>query len=487
MSRRAALILSLLAGCAEAPIPLPVPKLKPGQPTPVVSHAWRAVTPPIHSEWPPLTPMPIREGHLSNGMTVYLIECPDAATVRASVLSRAGSALDPLDKPGVSQLTWATMLGGAGGLDEPELWKEFRRLGAVPATENERTGIQIGVTVEPANVRRAVELLATVVTKPDFRPATLDRMRNRFENELLLEEKRPNFIADGVLDPLLAGPQHWLARPVRGTHASLVAATVNDLRTFQRRWIAPDTTALVLAGRISEAEAGKIAEDVFGSWSGSAQRLPPSAPLRPVSVGPPALSPRKGVAQAFIAMGRLTARTGDPDLPAFDVVTTMLPRLFYEELRERLKLTYGLHVKTFADVELGLFLAYTTVRGDAIGRTLEATADCLRRLRRKFEEKSPRLQQYLALVKESVVQNMWLRYDGVDGAVLAAKLMFLQRLPLDWAVQYEQRLKAVTPDDINRVIDRYLDPKDLHVVIVADPGILSTLSLDWPPASLPFH
>src|SRR5215471_20503980 len=74
------------------------------------THSWRATRPTFYSGWPAMPPPPIREGHLSNGMTVYLAELPDARTVQASVLSLAGSNLDPDAKPGLAEITWTTML-----------------------------------------------------------------------------------------------------------------------------------------------------------------------------------------------------------------------------------------------------------------------------------------------------------------------------------------------------------------------------------------
>jgi zinc protease len=268
---------------------------------------------------------------------------------------------------------------------------------------------------------------------------------------------------------------------VLGTAASLDRISVEDARAFHRAWVAPGTSALVVAGHFDEDEAMRLAAAGFGGWRGEAA-TPPSLRSQPVRTnGPPQRVARAGLSQALITFGRRGAAVADADQAPLDLVSLVLGRELHRVLRNQLDLTYGVQVSTYSWRGLGELTGSLRVRSDAIGRALDATADVLRRAARAFASYDATTVAFLRDLKERQARTLTSRFDGVEGAVAAARLSFVNELPLDWIQRYRASLDAVTVGDMNRVSALYLAPQDLHIVLVADPAPLDALRYDWPP------
>ena len=75
----------------------------------------------------------------------------------------------------------------------------------------------------------------------------------------------------GAIQPMLAfGPEHPYGRPVQGLKGSVEGITRADLVAFHQARVKPGSTAIVLAGDISLAQATELATKHFGTWSGGA-------------------------------------------------------------------------------------------------------------------------------------------------------------------------------------------------------------------------
>src|SRR5262249_26450619 len=118
---------------------------------------------------------------------------------------------------------------------------------------------------------------------------------------------------------------------------------------------------------------------------------------------------------------------------------------------------------------------------EAVSKALDAIAGCLLRLRQETYKESSQASRMLALTKDAVAHRETLQFDGVEGAVAAARMIFYQHLPIDWPSLYAPRVQAVTVDALRKTIDRYLEPQHLHVVLVAEPAALNAMTIEWPP------
>ena len=134
-----------------------------------------------------------------------------------------------------------------------------------------------------------------------------------------------------------------------------------------------------------------------------------------------------------------------------------------EEVREKRGLTYsiGTYLAPMLNAELLMGQAAT-----ANGRVAE-TVDVVREQWQKITEGVTETE--LEEAKTYLTGSYPLRFDG--NATIAGIMvgMQMEELPTDYINTRNDRIDAVTLDDIARVADRIYRPDDLHFVIVGEP------------------
>jgi hypothetical protein len=136
-------------------------------------------------------------------------------------------------------------------------------------------------------------------------------------------------------------------------------------------------------------------------------------------------------------------------------------------------------VNTIVYREAGVLSGTLWVGGDGIAKAVDAMLDCIRRFAPFFADRA-RAEWMLASLKHEAAQERLERFDGINGAVDAARLLFLDGVSDEWLAEYAHRLDSVSPEDMRRAVARYLAPADLHIVLVSNPAVLDALRLDWP-------
>ena len=75
----------------------------------------------------------------------------------------------------------------------------------------------------------------------------------------------------------------------------------------------------------------------------------------------------------------------------------------------------------------------------------------------------------LAAAKTYLTGSYPLRFDG-NGPIAAILVgMQMERLPIDYAETRNEKIEAVTLDDVARVARRLIRPEDLHIVVLGQP------------------
>ena len=75
----------------------------------------------------------------------------------------------------------------------------------------------------------------------------------------------------------------------------------------------------------------------------------------------------------------------------------------------------------------------------------------------------------LAAAKTYLTGSYPLRFDG-NGPIAAILVgMQMERLPIDYAETRNDKIEAVTLDDVARVARSLIRPEDLHIVVLGQP------------------
>lgn len=247
---------------------------------------------------------------LSNGMRLRFVSDPRVTLTRLTLMLDGGIKADPPERSGLTGVVMAMLAEGTRWRSEAAIGASFDAMGTTLAIATQPDVSSLSVTVLPADVGRALTILADLVMNPVFGSGALERIRPRaVANE---EQERSNvfglFLVRIASDILYGGSGPY-ARPALGSGSTmgLRAITRDDVVQYQQAWLKPHNATIVVVGPVDAAELTQQAEHAFGAWQ-PATRKP--KPLDLPQNRTPAnhqihLVDRPGAQQAVIALATL--------------------------------------------------------------------------------------------------------------------------------------------------------------------------------------
>ena len=427
---------------------------------------WRKTVPvagPVH---PFKLPVPTMFT-LKNGLSVYLLRDTSLPVISTALVSRAGSEGNPIDKPGIANFTASMLTEGTDTRSAVQVAQAADRLGTSLSVYSTMDGAYASVgDLLSTNVGNAIDLLADVVRHPSFNPPDLERIRKQELLGIQQESDSVSSIANRVGPHLLYGDQPY-GFASAGTEKSLTAITRDQLKSFWSGHYGPVDSALVFSGDITEADAHRLAEQYFGSWTGTAQAEvslpapPPPPTLKVVIVDKPG-SPQT----ALFAYG-LGIPATSPEIDKTSVMNYTLGASFGSRinmnLREEHGYTYGAR-STYSEYRKGgSFLAGGLVRTDV---TAPAAKELMFEIRRILTD--PPTAPELKMAKEARIQSLPGSFETTGATLYDMGALFLYKRPLDYYANLPGRYAAVTLDDVAAAAKSTVHPDHLLILAVGD-------------------
>lgn len=429
------------------------------------------------SERPP-RPLPARDVKfppyqfrtLANGLQVIAVAHHEQPAVSLRLILRAGGSQDPADKPGVAMLAAALLDQGTTARSAEQIASTIDSIGGAIGTGSGSDLTFVQAVVMKDSLDLALDLVSDIARNPAFAPQEIDRQKQQMLSGLKVSYEDPDYIAGVVFDRLVYG-YHPYGRPDTGTPQSIASITRQDLVNFHKTWFGANNAILAIVGDVQPEEAFAGAERAFGSW-GRAQNLevkpvePPPATRRVVVVD------RPGAVQTEIRVGNLALPRRHPDFLALDLALKILGgeggNRLHRVLRSERGLTYGASADVHALKEAGDVMADTDTRSDTTGEVLRLIVDEMWRLQR--QKVNPR---ELADAQAYLTGSFPLTIETPSAIALQVLNAVFYGLDLSELETFRDRVNAVTPDDIQRVAQRYLRPDRLSIVLVGDASVFA--------------
>jgi zinc protease len=429
------------------------------------TQAWRATPPKPGPERALVLPKP-SVFVLPNGLTVYLVERHELPIVSAQLVMLAGTAANPPDQPGLAGLTAALLTEGTAKRSADEIANETAMLGTDLNADSGSDSAQLSISLLSPHIRSGLELLADSAEHPSFPAADLDRVRANRLTSIMQEEDDPIQLAlrTGVRN--LFGSASPYGYDTLGTTDSLRALTRDDVSKFHTSHYGPKASLLELTGDISPAEAKKLADEVFGTWSSAvgpvATPPPPSTPQRKIVLVDKPGSPQTALLTFGVGLDRRSS-----DYPAVTVMNTMLGGLFSSRinmnLREEHGYTYGAFSFYWFYRGIGPFISYAMVRQDV---TAPATEQLFKEL--DGIHARPPSETELRMAKDNIIRSLPGNFESAFGVNAQLADLWSFGLPLDYYMRLPSQIEGVTSADAQAAAAKYVQPENLLVIAVGD-------------------
>ncbi len=415
---------------------------------------------------------------LSNGVVVYIAEDRMLPVFDLTITMRTGSAFDPADKIGVAALTGEQMRdGGSQDFTPEELDEKVEFLAARLFSNIGDTSGVAGVSCLSKDIDAGLELLGGMLRYPRF-----DETRLRLAKERRLQNiKRRNDATEAIERSewsfLMYGDEHFANR--YDTTESLNAITRDDLLAFHRKYVHPANMIVAVAGDFDRKAMLDKLEKLFAGW--------PAGEPAPKKFEAASYKPRPGVYlvnkpdvnQGRVSIGHLGIMRGTPDEFALQVMNGILGASgFRSRIVARVRSDEGLAYNSGSRFGQGVwypgdFRAWFQSKSNSCAYATKIVLEEIERLRKeKVTQKD--VDDTVNFYVESFPQRFQSKMT-ILGAYVDDE--YTGRDPIYWQT-YIENLKTVTPDDVQRVAQKYLQPDQLVLLAVGDAGAISSGGYD---------
>lgn len=402
---------------------------------------------------------------LENGMILLLAEKHDIPVVTVSMAIKAGSTVEPSDKPGLASITAALLMQGTARRSAKQISGEIDFIGGSLSTSGGDDYASAGLRVLKKDLRTGLDLLADVLMNPAFDQKEIDRKVRETLAEIQRQKEEPGVVASNAFDKAVFGANAY-GRTNDDVAAFLPKLTRQDIVAFYSGRYSPNHAVIAVVGDVSEKELIGLLNDYFKAWPRKDQPAPAPVPP-PVLDSVTVKKIDKEITQANIAIGHIGISRENPDYYACMIMNYILggggfsSRLM-DNIRDNKGLAYDVHSGFAAYKEPGAFMVTIQTKNESANEVIDETLKELRRI-----QNEPVTDKELSDAKAYLTGSFPLRID--TSAKIAGMLTSIElfNLGLDFPQKYPALINAVTREDIQRAARKYLRPGSLAIVVVA--------------------
>ncbi len=397
---------------------------------------------------------------LKNGVRVVCDPIPGLQTVALSVVAGCGARAEDEARSGWSHLLEHMVFKGAGGRSARQIVETIEAQGGNinAATGYERTSFQIRALADGLDLGSAV--LADLVQRPTMDEADLVREKLVVGQEIAEAADTPDDLVFELAQDAAFNGQP-LGRPILGTPQTIGTTTPSTLDAWRSRLYGPKSLVISASGAVDEDALLRLAERDFEDLQGEGEPPPANTPARFVG-GHRAVA--KTLEQANVVLLLPAVGVRDEAYFALRILAEILgggmaSRLF-QEAREARGLAYAIDAYSETYFDTGLLGVFAGCAAKDAAELARVAAGEIEGMLKPVDEGE------LARAKAQLKGAMFMgRESALARAEQAAGqvLIFGRTLePHDTASEVD----AVTPEDIVKLVEQILAPKQSAVAVL---------------------
>lgn len=395
------------------------------------------------------------EYRLPNGLRVLLFPDQSKQTVTVNVTYLVGSRHENYGETGMAHLLEHLMYKGSK--NHPNIPQELTEHGTRPngSTLFDRTNYFETFSSTDVNLDWAIKMEAdrmvnSFIAKKDL-ATEMTVVRNEYESG----ENQPGLV---VFKRIFAAAYDWhnYANLPIGARSDIENVPIPRLQDFYHRFYQPDNAVLLVTGKFDSAKTLQLIADNFGPIPRPTRVLEPIYTIEPAQDGERMVSVKRVGDTQFVGVGYHVPSGSHPDFAAVDILTQILADTPSGRLYKALVETKKASSVDSLDIPLhdpGLMILFAEVRKE---QSLDGAREAAIKTIEEVATKAP-TQEEVDRARTSLLKNIDLTLNSAERVGLELSEWMAQG---DWRLYFlnRDRLKKITPADVQRVAAAYLRP-----------------------------
>jgi len=404
---------------------------------------------------------------LDNGMKVTLVQYGTVPKVTVDLAVLGGNASEGSNEVWLGDLTGTWMREGTTTKTATQISESAARMGG-----------SLDIDVGPNASRvfgdalsdfgpEMVRLVADVALNPSFPEAEIPRLKADMVRQLSIAKARPQQIALEKFRSLMY-PNHAYGR-LFPTPEMVQGFTAAQVRSFYDANFGAGRAHLYVAGVFDSAAMEAVVREAFGGWKAG---TPTSfAAPSPKSARAIHLIDRPGAVQSTIVLGLPVVDPSKPDYVPLLVTNNILGGYFSSRITSNIREAKGYTYSPFSQVSVRYRDAYWAQNADV---TTNVTGPSLKEIFYEIDRlhAEPPTADEMKAVQNYMAGVFVLQNSSRAGIIGQLEFVDLHGLPEDYLSSYVRRVYAVTPQDVQRLTQKYIQDDKATIVVVGDRKVI---------------
>ena len=418
---------------------------------------------PVLSAPPAARILPRNQQRLANGMRATFVHAGAVPMASVRLVLRTGSADVPAGETWLERFVHDYLGEGTEVRDAAAFADAMAGLGGQLSVDADEHTTVLRTDVLAEHAPEAIALLAEVARQPRFPESEADRLRNDIRRGLDLALAQPQYVTFAAFRAALYG-DHPYGRVIPD------ATMFERFDTARARefWVGEtgaQRALLLVGGVFDEVAAIGAWRAAFEDWTtgpAPVEHRPTPAQGRTIR-----LLDRPGAEQSTVYLGRSVPDPTQPDFVPLEVTNLLVGGSFHSRItmniREAKGYTYSPHSVLSSRPHDTFWAEIADVTTDVTGAAIGEVFAEVERIRTE----APPADE-LAGIQNYASGNFVIRQATPGGILDHLEFLDLHGLDERYSASYVERVRAVTPTDVQRIAQQYLGTESMILAVAGD-------------------
>lgn len=392
-----------------------------------------------------------------NGLKVLVKKRAGSQTVAAGLFLRGGSRNVTEKNAGIESMMLDIATEASKNFPRERFRSELSRMGTVITSGSNYDYSVLSMASTRGSFDRSWEIFTDAALHPAFAREDFERVKSRTVISLRDDVDSPDSYLQRLQEKV-AYTGHPYANSPRGTAETVSNLTLEDVRKYHAQMMETSRLLLVVVGDLDPAQMRERVSASFGKLPRGDYK---PQPLPQLSFNAPMVEvTERGLptnyVQGYFVAPPLTA----DDIYAMRIASNILSQLVYQEVRERRNLSYAPD-------------AFLNSQGANIGGLSVTAVNANQAVKVMLEQISllqnnRLLPQIIQNTVAGYLTNYYIRQE--TNIAQTGELAQYELIGGGWrnSINIIERLRAVTPEDVQRVSQRYM--RNIRFVVLGNPA-----------------
>lgn len=394
-------------------------------------------------------------------------------SVVANLILRFGDEKSLTNRGDAAQFVGQLLRRGTAGKTRQQIQDEFDRLKAQVSVFGGATSANVSIETTRQNLPAVLRLVGEILRQPSFPQAEFDQLKQEILTQIESQRSEPATVAFteiGRVFNIYPKGHPLYSGSIEEEIADTKAVTLDDVKRFYKDFYGASSGQLTVVGDFDAQAISALAQELFGNWKSPQPFTRIKQEYRAIApINRSFETPDKANA-VFVARLNLKVRDDNPDYAALVLGNYMLGGGFLNSrlatrIRQKEGLSYGVGSRFSASPldESGTFLANAIYAPENAEKLEAAFKDELAKL----------LKDGFTAQEVEAAKSGWIQQQQLSRAQdreLAGRLnnyLFLNRT-IAWDAALESKIQALTPEQINAAMRKYLTPDNITIIKAGD-------------------